>query len=100
MKYGRVAEWRRRWTATPQEVTSRMGSNPVPVFLVYSRIAQLAECLFRKQEVPGSRPGSGFCAFHLVMNFYVPVVQFGRTSRRQREGCGFNSRRALLLAYF
>lgn len=35
------------------------GSNPIPASS-FSRIAQLAEHLPRKQEVPGSKPGSGF----------------------------------------
>jgi hypothetical protein len=47
---------------------------------LHSRIAQPAEHLFRKQEVPGSRPGSGFqnrtlSPIHPVTWSRVPVVQ-------------------------
>ena len=86
-----MAERRRRWTANPLEVASLTGSSPVPVFFHFARVAQLAERLFRKQEVRGSSPCSG------LFPFSNPRARSstGRMSRCQREGCGSKSRRAL-----
>ena len=78
---GRVAERRRQWTATPPASHAPTGSSPVPVFGEcpvssvqfpdHSRIAQLAEHLFRKQEVLGSKPSSGFPSIEIDLCSFV-----------------------------